>query len=280
MSVTCKVETITPEIAKDCMRQNTGNFRKRDAGRVSAYSQDMRLDLWDLNGESIVFGADGQLKNGQHRLEAIIVSGHSIQCVVVRGITCDASRIDRGKPRSVAQWIAHSGVKNAVLVAAISRQCIGHEKGIWNHKGWGVAAIIDTEVLAFAHNHHEAINNSVVGARLTGVPQSNFVSTMFIGCRFRDINRSETARWFRDAIVDGSDLSDIDAALHFRNRVSNNGSKTGTAKLTPFMIRMLLTVAWNKTAAGVECGPNGLRLRLTGPQKQTLPNEIAQVDDI
>lgn len=277
-NVTSDVVCITPAIAAEWLRANTGNFRRIDMSRVNCYAADIKAGLWDLNGETIVFGADGELKNGQHRLTAIIKADSSIQSVVVRGITCSAAHIDRGKPRSVAQWIAHGGVRNAPMVAAIARLCVGYAKGLWPLQGWGIDTMTDNEVLEFAEAHHEGINASLTGTRLKGVRSSNLVAVMFVGCNLADINKSETARWFRDGLVTGSDLDQNDAVLHLRNRILQ-ASKSAHAAITPFMTRMLLTMAWNKTVAGVECSASGLRLRMTGPCKQKLPDTIGQVTD-
>lgn len=92
---------------------------------------------WELNGATIVFNCDGTLNDGQHRLEAIVKSGVAVQSFVVRGVTCGAKHIDRNKPRTIGQWLSHSGVKNATLVSAVARKCIAYEKGLWNQTSWG-----------------------------------------------------------------------------------------------------------------------------------------------
>lgn len=273
--LSCQVFEITPSVAKSWMENNSGNFRKMDPSRVSAYAMDVAAGLWDLNGETIVFGADGQLKNGQHRLAAVIKADKSILSLVVWGTTCDAKHIDRGKPRTVGQWISHSGIKNANLVAAISRLCVGHEKGLWSKKGWSIGEMTDNEIIGFADNYHEAINASASGCRVPGVPLSHLVAVMFTGCRLRDINDSQTAVWFRDGLVNGTELCDTDAVLHLKNKL---GKQPGMSKLPFFMTRMLTTVAWNKTVEGVACST--LRITLTGPSKQKLPERVLQVDDI
>lgn len=276
--VTCKVEEITPRMAEHWLATfNTGNFRKIDQARVTCYAADIKAGLWDLNGESIVFGASGKLHNGQHRLAAVIKAGKSIESVVVRGVPRLTPNIDRGQPRRVSQWVAHGGVKNASIVAAVSRLCVGYQKGYWTRKGWGVGTMTDNEILAFAERHQEDINSSTCGTRIAGLPMSTFVAVMFIGCEMNNINDSEIACWFRDAIVSGKELSDTDPAYHFRHRIQG---QRGAVKIPGFMLRMLLTLAWNKTVIGESCTANGLRIRLTGPGKQSLPDTVMRVDDI
>jgi hypothetical protein len=279
-NVTVEVVTITPPMAREWLEFNTGNFRILDDARVAAYASDIANGAWDLNGAAIVFGDDGELMDGQHRLFAVIKANKSIESVVARGIDSNAgAHVDRGKPRTVAQWIRRSGVKNATTVAAVSRLCVGHDLGYWSRKGWGIDVATDRETIAFADKHHEEMNASLKGGKpwLKGVPLSNVLAVIFIGCGYRDINESETARWFRDGLSSGSDLGDMDAVLHLRNRILAQTSATMIPRHT---IRMLTTLAWNKTVEGAECSANGMRIRLSGPAKQKAPDKVLCVTDI
>ena len=65
----------------------------------------MKAGKWCLNGEAIEFDTNGKLKNGQHRLRAVIKSGVAIDCVVVRGVDPDIVLYDNGLKRCVAQEI-------------------------------------------------------------------------------------------------------------------------------------------------------------------------------
>lgn len=274
MAVTCKVETITPDIAAEWLEEfNTNNFRTLDQARVENYAKEM-LSGWDLNGETIKFLADGSLGDGQHRLWASVESGVTFQSVVIRGISASALHIDRGKPRSTAQWCKHCGIKNATNVAAAARLVIAHDTGLWTLKGIGAGYITDTQVIAFAKQHHEAING-LHGKTPKGVPLSALIAVLFIGGgRVRPANNA-TVQWFREALATGADLEDTDAVLHLRNRLAGNGSM----QLTRHMTRMLLTLAWNKTVAGDSCTANGLRIRMTGPAKTKPPVAISVSDD-
>jgi len=84
-----KVEKITPEKAKEYLKKNVNNPRGTNSlnlGTVRALADAMSAGLWELNGEAIEFDSNGFLKNGQHRLAAIIKSGKTIETVVIRGI--------------------------------------------------------------------------------------------------------------------------------------------------------------------------------------------------
>lgn len=97
-----KVEVVrmTPDMARAILKNNPNNRNvKRD--RVSLYASDMEKGRWQLNGESIVIDADGNLKDGQHRLMAVVKSQCTVPMIVVSGVDTDCNIYDRGSGRSV-----------------------------------------------------------------------------------------------------------------------------------------------------------------------------------
>ena len=271
MSITCCVEKITPTMAKLWLEANTNNFRHVTPQRVAAYTAAMANGDWDLTGESIIFHADGTLLNGQHRLAAVVRSGATIESVVVRGVLCKSLHTDRGKPRTVTQWLAYNKVPNAALVAAAARMCVAYDKGLWAVTGWGVDRLLDTEIVDFAMGHHKQMVPTSTFVRIHGISTATLTTLLYIGSGRNDPSKNEVASWFVEGLRTGADLQDTDAVLHLRNRLERQTKGHG---MTPFMTRMVLTLAWNKTVQGVECSPRGLQMSLTGPRKQTLPTEI------
>ena len=103
---TASVELITPEIAEQIMQHNKHNPRKKiNQHVVAAYAEDMKRGNFFLNGESIVIDANGDLKDGQHRLLAIIKAGVSIYMMVVRGVDPSITTWDYGRLRRVNQEV-------------------------------------------------------------------------------------------------------------------------------------------------------------------------------
>lgn len=70
---------ITPEIAEKWLAQNNGKNRSLSNGTVQSYANDMRSGNWESEvGSAISFDSDGILRDGQHRLAAIIQAGVGI----------------------------------------------------------------------------------------------------------------------------------------------------------------------------------------------------------
>lgn len=110
---------ITPEMARKWLEEyNERNPRKRiNNNVVNAYVEDMRNGKWLFNGEPIVFDENGFIKNGQHRLCAIIRSGISAFILVVFNVDPTITSFDHHLKRSVAQELNVN--KNTVTIANV-----------------------------------------------------------------------------------------------------------------------------------------------------------------
>ena len=102
-----KVQTITPEIARQMLIHNGAN-RKLRQPRVEKYANDMRNGNWHLTGQAITFAKDGKLLDGQHRLSAVILADTPVDFLVVTDADSVAT-YDCGLSRSIADQLYLSG---------------------------------------------------------------------------------------------------------------------------------------------------------------------------
>ena len=113
------IESITPDMAMALLESNNFANRPVSQDRVSEYAEMMQNGRWALNGETLIFGTNGELLNGQHRLWAIVESGMTVQILVVRGVDPAVFHtIDTGMKRSRAQVLAMRGYRNAGRLSA------------------------------------------------------------------------------------------------------------------------------------------------------------------
>jgi len=97
-----RVETITPDTARQMLANNWGNrtIRPRAVAQLAA---DMAAGHWQLTHQGVAFGPDGRLLDGQHRLTAVVLSGAAVQMVVWRNADpASFDVVDRGRVRSLA----------------------------------------------------------------------------------------------------------------------------------------------------------------------------------
>lgn len=108
-----RIETITPDIAREYLSKNVGN-RKLSLPNVRQLARDMANGDYELNDQGISFYQNGNLANGQHRLNAIIEAGIPIDIYVTYDVPNEAKMLDRGKPRSTADVFRIAGYEGAI----------------------------------------------------------------------------------------------------------------------------------------------------------------------
>lgn len=278
MSVTTKIEKVTPRLAEKYLQQNDGNFRKTDIERVRRYSKEMADGKFVLNGSSIVFSSSGRLLDGQHRLKAVVESGVTVQMVVVTGVAEDSAwSMDRGQPRTVAQWLSHLGVKNCNVVAACARLTVAHDRGLWANQSITSGNVTDSETIEAGLAYADAMSDSLTRT-VKGLSGSIGTTIAFLGSGKKGKSKSALCTWFFDSLANGENIGDSDPVFHLRSRLLD--SATSARKLSPHMVRMLTTLAWNKTVAGESCTASGIRIRASGPCPQKLPEQVEIADDV
>ena len=138
-----RVELINPAMAEKMLLNNNNN-RRISRNVVGKYAQEMISGNWQLNYEPIVISKSGIIKNGQHRLNAIVKAGRPVQMYVVRNADDDISVYDRGYNRSEEQILYFMGVENA------SRESVAIAKLFYFMTPPGTSGVVSTaEIIAF-----------------------------------------------------------------------------------------------------------------------------------
>ena len=149
--ISCEVENITPAKAAEYLKHNTDNYRKIKRHIVREYLDDILNGRWELNGESIVFDANGVLKDGQHRLAAIYKSGKTIPTVVVRGVSPDVKIYDMGGRRTNSDIANAMGAELDSTAIAAANIIVNRFSGI---RG-------GTKVIDYATQHAAELNRAL-----------------------------------------------------------------------------------------------------------------------
>jgi len=104
-----EIVKVTPELAAEWISKNSRNRTVKKAV-VEAYAADMLSGNWTETHQGIAFFEDKTLADGQHRLQAVIKSGVSVDMLVTIGLKDSSSMaIDTHKKRSVEDNLTLSG---------------------------------------------------------------------------------------------------------------------------------------------------------------------------
>jgi hypothetical protein len=116
-----RVVEFSPKLAEYILTKLNPNNRPMKPAKIKKYAADM-TEGWGLTGDTIKFGNDGFLKDGQNRLSAGVRAGRAFLSHVVFGIESNLfSRMDIGKNRTGADVFHIAKIPHANHAAATVR---------------------------------------------------------------------------------------------------------------------------------------------------------------
>lgn len=101
---------IDPKVAAEMLKHRNESNRLIAKNTAEAYAADIKAGLWDGDAVvPIIFDRNGTLRDGHHRLNAIILAGTPAECWVVCGAE-PTNTYDLGKGRSINDKLKMDGV--------------------------------------------------------------------------------------------------------------------------------------------------------------------------
>ncbi|MDO5499365.1 MAG: hypothetical protein Q4F67_06750 [Propionibacteriaceae bacterium] len=156
--VTHKTMAVAPEQAEKWLERNIANRTLRPS-RVKEYAAAMTDGRWLYTADPIRFDSEGRLIDGQHRLQAVVRSGCTVDMHVVRGLSPEAQdKVDTGAIRTAADALKVRGFKHGAQLAAIVPIVN------WLLKGGGFAASYSRDDVVYWMGIHTGLDEIVDGA--------------------------------------------------------------------------------------------------------------------
>lgn len=117
-------QVVTPEMAAEMLRHNVLN-RRLNKTRVQTLISAIKNGTWTESPQPICFDKDGNLIDGQHRLEAIVRAEVPVIMTIATNVPSDAV-IDKGLERDTAsslymRGIIDKAVANREVLAIVNR---------------------------------------------------------------------------------------------------------------------------------------------------------------
>lgn len=239
-----KVIFVTPETAQRWLDRNPKNRNVRPL-IVKKYARDMAAGNWHLTGDSVKFSPDGDLLDGQHRLEAIVASGATVPTFVVRGIHADAQRaMDTGRARTASDALRIRGDQNTAPLAAAARVALGIEADLPDP---GKYDATHAEIEAFVDENprlREAASFAATLARRTDCPPALVAYSYF---RMAEIDRAAAGEFWA-AAADKVGLNAGDPVIAMTNRFAE--ARRNRERLSKRAYLSVIFRAWNYRRAG------------------------------
>lgn len=116
------VISISPAEAEFILKEMKNN-RPVSNNAVEYYARQMAQGEFVLNGESVVFDHSGTLIDGQHRMQAVVVSKTTIHTAVVWGVPrARFHTVDQGKKRGYGDILRIHGAENSTRAAMAAKK--------------------------------------------------------------------------------------------------------------------------------------------------------------
>jgi hypothetical protein len=197
-------------------RANEVRNRHVTLDTVLKYSRDMSDGNWLWTGVPIQLDPDGYVRNGQHRLLAIVHSGTTQDFVVVRDVDPGAQLvIDIGRSRTTGNQLHLSGLSSAHHVTAIANVLLrwraGRMLNTYQTSVMEVSRLVDAEptlndALAMTYRVRRTIPKA---------PQS-ILGAVYVEAGHVDVDARDV---FFEQLATGADLDANDPILTLRNKM-------------------------------------------------------------
>lgn len=245
MNIRITEQTISPEQAKRYLEKTKLNRHLSD-NNVNFLASQMKSGNWMLTGDTIKFGTDGSLLDGQHRLSAIIKAGNPIKMMVCEGLNPDVFQVlDTGKNRSAADVVAASGYKYSHNLAALARAIILYQQGRYtSDSGTNKIKATNKSILEFVNKHDElqevnAFCQNHIYQNFRFIPLSTIGMMYFILSKKNQTKCDE----FFTKYAQGTDLSETNPIRHLRDKLIKDSQNK--SKLTQRDKAALIVYTWN-----------------------------------
>lgn len=251
--VTAKVVEITPAKAKKYLGDMVNNRRLR-AKHVAFLKQQMMSGDWILTNNAIAFNTEGQLMDGQHRLQAVLDSGKAFDFIVVSGLDEKAfDVIDTGKVRTAPDILSIEGFPYAMEVSAIVRFTMQMRTGSYNEagaKGTGQVKNTNHQVLEAALQEREKFTRLAITAKRWAYESGRLMPPSVWGglSYFFEIHSRPKTEMFMDSLAYGVDIK-RDSPIHFLRR-ELAGWKQSTLRFRQRDQAAITIMAWNHYVTG------------------------------
>lgn len=247
MGIYSKSEYVTPAIAESWLLKNNAN-RPVKKSHIKSLAQAMKRGEWMLNGESIKFDHGGNLIDGQHRLQAVVMADVSVPMIVMRNLDPRVfATIDTGVVRGGGDALALKGFPLAFQLSGATKYIIAFEtRGtLWNEGGNGIK-FTNAQVVETIARHPDLANwvEKTHPARYI-VPTSPLAAVCYLSQSKTNGHKVDA---FVDALITGAGLSETDPAYLLRERAIS--ARQGINKLTRKGFTALLIKSLNAYRAG------------------------------
>lgn len=249
-AISSRVMQISPQVAAEMLERNHEN-RPLDRGRVTFLREAIDRDEWQVSHQGIAFSGafhDSRLLDGQHRLEAIRLSGRTVPLLVFEHVPEETfSVMDTGRARTASTVLAMQGERDSSLMAATIRHI--HLYRVMPDAEWKgrLSQLTNAQVLTFLEAHRDQVVEACGVARMMSKERLIIPTAAAVGY-YTSSEASPTvdqSSWV-EGVITGADLAPGDPRLALRNALISMGTGSSGRRRSDSRGQLgLYLKAWN-----------------------------------
>jgi len=261
---------ITPDMADVMLAFNESEEwrnRPKSAKTIKKLSRAMKGGRWVYTGETIVFGSNGRLLNGQHRLTACVESGCTFECLVAFGVSDEAfAFFDRGMSRTAGHIFAIEKIPHYNFTSSALRIVYGYlSSSDWS--GSKSVSDLDSDELLEFYKLHPGVSDCYQMARSmsdSGLMTPRWAGALYYLCLQKD---AALAKDFFTKLTTGIGINDPQSGVYMLlQKLRKQAVKPPEQREGELYLAAYLVQAWNNDRRGKKNGT----LRWRG---KTSPNQ-------
>lgn len=239
-------EEVGPERAKALLKTYKVDYRKYRPTYAEGLARDMINGVWVFDGATVRIDKDGNLFDGQHRLNAVIESGVFETFLFVAGIVPEAyNTADTNLPRTYGDTLRRRGYQNVLQRGALVKLIHRWETGRSLDDGRRLTSPEMDEVHdKYVDSVNRALKMSASTAKKVFMPASLVSFSWWILSRYEQ----EKAFTFMVSLAEGENLRRGNPAYALRERLRIDADENYTRN--EYM--HLVFSAWNAFVEGRE----------------------------
>lgn len=265
-------ETVGPERAKQLLSSYKVDYRKYRPTYAEGLARDMVGGHWNFDGSTVRIDDKGNLFDGQHRLNGVILSGEPQEFLFVAGIPTKAyDTTDTGLARTYGDTLRRRGFNNVSLRTALIKLIHRWESG---KSLDDTRRMTNSELDAIGDKYVDSINRAVSMAASTtkkvAMPSAIWAFCWWLLSRLDN----EQAYTFMVSVAEGEMMRSGMPAYTLRERLKNDVSSGISHSRNEYAHYVFQ--AWNNFIAGEKLDrvvlPKG---RQVTRENMVTPNEPA-----
>lgn len=124
-------QTITPQIAQYILIHHNKDNRKVTNSQINKIAKSIREDGWLRDGQPLTFNVDGNITEGQHRLNAIVAEDVTVPMIIVLGVELNCfTNTAPAKPRRPEDEIQRKDKSAKPAEVSTLRQLLKRRQGV------------------------------------------------------------------------------------------------------------------------------------------------------